>query len=159
MISTYTAHDIEFDIALRNRPHGPRKLPVPAGAARQPRHCPAVRRCFPSAQPDQFPVLAADDAKRAVAIDSRELAEQLATDRTTISTNLKPLHRRRLLTIRRSDADARAKQIALTDAGRALLAEAVSLWRTANDVVKAAVGDQGIPPLRAGLDGIVRVSP
>src|SRR5215471_19321785 len=50
------------------------------------------------------------------------LAADLSMDRTTITANLKPLERRGLLTVRRDSKDARTKLVALTAAGRTLLA-------------------------------------
>ena len=63
------------------------------------------------------------------------LAECLAMDRTTTTANLRPLERRGLVEVRRDEQDARVRRIVLTDAGRAVLAEAVDRWRAANDAV------------------------
>lgn len=53
----------------------------------------------------------------------------LAMDRTTLTAALKPLIRRRLVRIAADPDDARARLIALTPAGRKLLARAVPIWR------------------------------
>jgi DNA-binding MarR family transcriptional regulator len=87
------------------------------------------------------------------------LAEDLAMDRTTMTANLKPLQRRRLIAIRRDEADARIKHVALTDAGRALLTEAVKPWQAANDFVRAHVPEAELSALYAGLDAISKVQP
>lgn len=63
------------------------------------------------------------------------IAEGLATDRTTITANLKPLERRGLVEVRRDENDARTRRVLLTDAGRALLAEAMEHWHHVNDAV------------------------
>jgi DNA-binding MarR family transcriptional regulator len=60
------------------------------------------------------------------------LAADLSMDRTTITANLKPLERRGLLAVRRDSKDARIKLVALTAAGRTLLAECISRWQAAN---------------------------
>lgn len=60
-----------------------------------------------------------------------ELAHDLATDRTTITANLKPLTRRGLLVVEADAEDRRARRILLTDEGRALLTEAIPLWEKA----------------------------
>jgi len=57
------------------------------------------------------------------------VAQLLAMDRTTLTANLKPLERRRLVTISVDKSDKRSRRLALTPAGRALLAEAVPLWK------------------------------
>jgi len=82
------------------------------------------------------------------------LAECLAMDQTTISANLKPLERRRLVTIRRAAEDARVKHIVLTSAGSALLARAVERWQTANDAVRASINSADLPALYSSLDTI-----
>src|ERR687888_442680 len=46
----------------------------------------------------------------------------LAVDRTTLTANLKPLERRGLVTVMVDAADRRSRRLALTPAGRALLA-------------------------------------
>ena len=50
-------------------------------------------------------------------------------DRTTLTAALKPLERRGLVKIAADKADKRSRRIALTPAGRAVLAEAVPLWK------------------------------
>jgi len=56
------------------------------------------------------------------------IATLLAMDRTTLTANLKPLERRGLVTITPDDQDRRTRRLALTPAGRALLAAAVPVW-------------------------------
>src|SRR5438105_3157081 len=64
------------------------------------------------------------------------LAESLAMDRTTMTANLKPLERRGLLSVRRDHDDSRVKLVALTSAGRSLLAKCVERWQAANDAMR-----------------------
>ena len=64
-----------------------------------------------------------------------DVAHLLAMDRTTLTANLKPLERRGLLTVSSDPADRRNRRLALTDAGRDLLVEAVPIWRTTHDEV------------------------
>jgi DNA-binding MarR family transcriptional regulator len=85
------------------------------------------------------------------------LAERLAMDRTTTTGNLKPLERRGLVEIRRDERDARARRIVLTDAGRALLAEAVEHWQAANDAVATSLGGTDLAAFRSGLRTIAGV--
>jgi DNA-binding MarR family transcriptional regulator len=85
------------------------------------------------------------------------LAERLAMDRTTTTGNLKPLERRGLVEVRRDEQDARVRRIVLTDAGRALLAEAVDRWRAANDAAIANLGGTDLAALRSALRTIAGV--
>lgn len=61
------------------------------------------------------------------------LAQYLATDRTTVTANLKPLERRGLVSVQNDAQDARVRRVALSDEGRALLSEALPLWQQAQD--------------------------
>jgi DNA-binding MarR family transcriptional regulator len=85
------------------------------------------------------------------------LAEHLAMDRTTTTANLRPLERRGLVEVRRDEQDARVRRIVLTDAGRALLAEAVDRWRAANDAAIASLGGTDLAALRSALRTIAGV--
>src|SRR5215468_84526 len=57
------------------------------------------------------------------------VAELLAMDRTTLTANLKPLERRGLVTVTVDESDRRGRRLALTPRGRALLADAVPIWK------------------------------
>jgi DNA-binding MarR family transcriptional regulator len=58
-----------------------------------------------------------------------DVAELLAMDRTTLTAALKPLKRRKLVTIAVDKEDRRSRRLALTPEGRALLASAVPIWK------------------------------
>jgi DNA-binding MarR family transcriptional regulator len=64
-----------------------------------------------------------------------EAATFLAMDRTTLTANLKPLERRGLVDIRPDPEDRRSRRLYLTRAGRALLKQAVPVWRATHDEV------------------------
>jgi DNA-binding MarR family transcriptional regulator len=87
------------------------------------------------------------------------LAERLAMDRTTTTANLKPLERRGLVEIRRDEEDARVRRIVLTEAGRAVLAEAIDRWRAANGAVLARLGGTDLAALRSALRTIAEARP
>ena len=87
------------------------------------------------------------------------LAERLAMDRTTTTANLKPLERRGLVEIQRDEQDARVRRIVLTEAGRAVLAEAVDRWRAANDAAVARLGGTDLATFRSALRTIAGVRP
>jgi DNA-binding MarR family transcriptional regulator len=57
------------------------------------------------------------------------VATSLAMDRTTLTAALKPLARRNLVEVTVDALDRRSRRMKLTPAGRALLAQAVPIWR------------------------------
>lgn len=65
-----------------------------------------------------------------------DVAAVLALDRTTLTANLKPLERRGLVTITADRRDRRSRRLALTQAGRRLLSEAVPIWKTTHAEVE-----------------------
>jgi len=58
-----------------------------------------------------------------------DVARLLAMDPTTLSANVKPLVRAGLLEIRIDAADRRARRLALTPAGHALLRRTLPIWK------------------------------
>jgi DNA-binding MarR family transcriptional regulator len=76
-----------------------------------------------------------------------EVAPFLAMDRTTLTAALKPLARRGLVEVLPDREDARVRRLALTDAGRDLLARALPVWRAEHDAV-----DRLLLALEGGLD-------
>ncbi len=68
-----------------------------------------------------------------------ETAHLLAMDRTTLTANLKPLERRGLLVQRPDEQDKRVRRLHLTNEGRALLKQAVPIWRATHDEVDLQV--------------------
>ena len=79
------------------------------------------------------------------------VAQLLAMDRTTLTANLKPLERRGLLTITVDPSDRRGRLLALTEAGQALLRQAVPIWTRTHQEVEARLGGQDVDRLRADL--------
>ncbi len=57
------------------------------------------------------------------------VADLLAMDRTTLTAALKPLQRRGLVKVTVDPKDRRGRLLALTPAGRTLLARAVPMWK------------------------------
>src|SRR5271156_4216350 len=58
-----------------------------------------------------------------------DVAALLALDRTTLTANLKPLERRKLVKVKVDAKDKRSRRITLTPAGRAALAAAAPIWK------------------------------
>lgn len=69
------------------------------------------------------------------------VAELLAMDRTTLTAALKPLERRGLLAVSPDPRDRRSRLLALTEEGRAVLADAVPIWRQTHAEVERELGD------------------
>ena len=61
-----------------------------------------------------------------------DVAELLALDRTTLTANLKPLERRKLVKVMVDAEDRRSRRLILTPAGRAVLAAAAPIWKRAH---------------------------
>jgi DNA-binding MarR family transcriptional regulator len=77
------------------------------------------------------------------------VASVLAMDRTTLTAALKPLQRRRLVSVMVDAEDKRSRRLKLTPAGRTLLARAVPVWRRTHAEI-----DRLLPP--AGPDRLRR---
>jgi DNA-binding MarR family transcriptional regulator len=75
----------------------------------------------------------------------------LAMDRTTVTANLKPLERRRLVTVTLDPEDRRSRRMTLTPAGRELLAAALPQWRRAQAATERHAAGTDPDRLRAVL--------
>ena len=80
-----------------------------------------------------------------------DLVPLLGMDRTTLTANLKPLERRGLVAVAGDPRDWRVRRLALTDAGRALLVEALPIWRATHDALDRRMGEGGPERLRDDL--------
>ena len=74
----------------------------------------------------------------------------LAMDRTTLTANLKPLERRGLVKVAIDPNDRRSRQLTLTAKGRAVLAEAVPIWKRVHAAIERQLG-RDADALRADL--------
>jgi DNA-binding MarR family transcriptional regulator len=79
------------------------------------------------------------------------LSELLATDRTTLTRNLKPLLDDGVIE-RAASGDRRRHELAATAAGRALFKRALPLWSTAEQEVRTAMGTKLTSDLHGALD-------
>lgn len=71
------------------------------------------------------------------------VAALLAMDRTTLTANLKPLERRRLVRIAAARDDKRGRVLMLTGAGRKLLSAALPAWRDIHAAIEPALVEPG----------------
>jgi DNA-binding MarR family transcriptional regulator len=72
-------------------------------------------------------------------------------DRTTLTANLKPLERRGLVKITIDETDRRGRRLAITPAGRTLLAKAFPIWRRAHAEIDRRITNSSPDRLRADL--------
>jgi DNA-binding MarR family transcriptional regulator len=79
------------------------------------------------------------------------VAALLAMDRTTLTANLKPLERRRLVKVAADKADKRSRRLVLTTAGRTLLAAAVPVWKREHAAVDRLLSGSDPDRLRTDL--------
>lgn len=80
------------------------------------------------------------------------VAQLLAMDRSTVTANLKPLERKGLVETTTDVRDRRSRRAALTDAGRAILAEALPIWTQEHARLDADLSDASA--LRSGLNEV-----
>jgi len=97
----------------------------------------------------QFSLLGFIAAEGPVSIG--RLSELLATDRTTLTRNLKPLLAGALVE-RASSGDKRRHELVATPAGRALFKKALPLWAAAEQEVRTAMGPKLTTELHGAID-------
>jgi len=85
-------------------------------------------------------------------ITARALAEHIGADPTTLSRNLRPLIKRRLIATSVDPQDGRSRLLRITAKGEAKLRAAGPLWRKAQARMKAAVGEARLTALHGLLD-------
>src|SRR3984893_13083269 len=81
----------------------------------------------------------------------RSVAELLAMDRTTLTANLKPLERRRLVRDRDGEADRRSRRRVLTAAVRRHLVGALPAWENGHAMIEPVLAGASANRLRADL--------
>lgn len=83
-----------------------------------------------------------------------EIAPFLAMDRTSLTAMLKPLERRGLVRIEADGKDRRARRVAITPAGVALLAAALPVWRAEHAALDQEITAPAAARLRADLGAL-----
>ena len=85
------------------------------------------------------------------------VAELLAMDRTTLTAALKPLERRGLVRVLTAPSDRRSRLLALTKAGKSVLATALPIWLETHAAIEGRL--EGVDPnaLRAALAIIAKI--
>lgn len=75
----------------------------------------------------------------------------LAMDRTTLTASLKPLARRGLVSVAVDADDKRSRRLALTSAGRRLLAQAAPVWKRTHAAMTRRLGAAAADQMRVDL--------
>ncbi|MGR3821493.1 MAG: MarR family winged helix-turn-helix transcriptional regulator [Salipiger marinus] len=83
-----------------------------------------------------------------------DLAPFLAMDRTTLTAALKVLERRGLVLQGTDSGDRRSRRLRLSDDGRAVLKQAVPIWRRTHAEIDAALDGLDLDRLLRGLDAL-----
>lgn len=85
------------------------------------------------------------------------VAQLLAMDRTSLTANLKPLQRDGLVAVEADSSDRRIKRLALTGAGRRVLAEAMPVWIKVHSEIDRSLASQAAngATLRTGLAALL----
>ena len=72
-------------------------------------------------------------------------------DRTTLTANLKPLERRKLVKVAVDNEDKRSRRLVITTSGRALLSKAYPVWEQAHAETERLLSDISADAMRNGL--------
>lgn len=104
---------------------------------------------------NQFTILVAIQLVESTPIT--QLAQELFTDQTTLTRNLKLLEKRGLVALVPGE-DRRVKLVSLTAEGQAVLAQAMPLWEQAQTEVKQKFGEQKWQTLLSLLSDLTAVS-
>ena len=98
----------------------------------------------------QYAILA-ELAKRVDVPTLSELAEAMASDRSSLGHALRPLVRDGYVALRRGEADRRTQRVVLTKQGDSKFREALRHWRTAQEAFVSLYGDKWSKSLRAAV--------
>ena len=84
-----------------------------------------------------------------------ELADKLVMDPTTLTRNLRPLQRERLVVVKPDRRDRRARSLELTASGREVFEKAKPGWVRAQRHIEQLFGEVETPALNAALDRVL----
>lgn len=92
----------------------------------------------------QFSVLTTISQNGPISIS--DIANRMGLDRTTMSRNLKPLEKKKLVKSS-TQRDGRARLIEITQSGKAAIAEAIPRWKNAQAEFRSILGDEDMDQL------------
>lgn len=104
---------------------------------------------------NQFALLTITRVRGSITVT--RLADEAVMDRTTLTRNLKPLEKRKLVRIREG-RDRRMREVTLTAQGRDAWAKAVPLWQKAQRQIVEGIGRERLRQLVSNLDAMVAVA-
>lgn len=105
---------------------------------------------------NQFTLLVALHLANSISIT--RLAQELSTDQTTLTRNLKLLEKRGLIAIE-PGSDRRIRLASLTPEGYQVLVQALPLWEQAQAIVQQQFGQQKSQRLLSLLSDLTAISP
>ena len=82
------------------------------------------------------------------------LARETVTDRTTLASNLQPLVRDGLVTVKVGTPDRRSRKISLTASGRRRVADGQAAWKRAQEQFEAAFGKTRAAEMRQVMSAV-----
>ena len=82
------------------------------------------------------------------------VAELLAVDRTTLTAALKPLQRRGWVAVTPDAADRRSRRLTLTEAGHAVLLQALPSWHRVEAELETMLPEGDAAALRRALEAL-----
>ena len=87
----------------------------------------------------------------------KKLSKASMMDRTTLSRNLKPLKKNRLVGVEPGQ-DRRERIVTLTDTGEEILAKAYPLWEHAQNKIVSELNEKGLDVLLTSLSDVVALT-
>ncbi|MGZ3339870.1 MAG: MarR family winged helix-turn-helix transcriptional regulator [Reyranella sp.] len=99
----------------------------------------------------QFALLSAIERRGPIALNP--LAEEMVLDRATLGHNVRPLEARGLVRLA-VGKDRRSREVSITRAGRATIAEARKYWRQAQRAFEGELGSDTSAMLRSVLQRV-----
>ncbi|MBC8179736.1 winged helix-turn-helix transcriptional regulator [candidate division KSB1 bacterium] len=87
----------------------------------------------------------------------KRLSKASVMDRTTLSRNLKPLEKSRLVRVEPGQ-DRRERIVTLTDSGEEVLTKAYPLWEHAQDKITDGLNQKGLDTLLSSLSEVVALT-
>ncbi len=82
------------------------------------------------------------------------VASLLGMDRTTLTANLKPLERQKMVKTTVDPDDRRGRLLVLMAVGRRRLNAALPVWQSTHAAIEALLADENAQKLRAGLRAV-----
>jgi len=106
-------------------------------------------------EPTQYSLLVACSLADGATVG--KLAETFVMDRSALARNLSVMEKRGLVRVQPGE-DRRTRKVALTDRGKAALADALPRWRAAQALVEQRFGNERLERLLAELRALTRAT-